>query len=106
MPALITTFGFVALAGLYPLAKRYTNYPQFVLGMGYNAGIIIGCLTASPDVFHETMIPMYMAGIAWTLIYDTVYAYQVNHKIIKDIEDDLKIGVKSTAVTWKDKNPK
>lgn len=45
------------------------------------------------------MIPLYFAGIAWTMIYDTVYAFQ-------DLKDDLKIGVKSTAVTWRNKNPK
>lgn len=76
-PALITTFGFVTLGALYPLAKRFTNYPQFVLGMAYNSGIIIGCLTTDPNVFHPAVIPMYIAGIAWTLVYDTVYAYQV-----------------------------
>jgi 4-hydroxybenzoate polyprenyltransferase len=47
LPIVMLTFGFVALSGIYPLAKRYTNYPQFVLGMAFNSGIIIGCLTAS-----------------------------------------------------------
>ncbi len=75
--ALFTTFGFVALGGLYPLAKRYTDYPQFVLGMGFNSGIIIGSLTANPQLI-PAIIPMYLGGIAWTMIYDTVYAYQVN----------------------------
>ena len=47
VPTIITTFAFVGLAAVYPLAKRYTNYPQFVLGMCFNAGIIMGCLTAN-----------------------------------------------------------
>lgn len=74
---LATTFSFVGLGAVYPLAKRYTNYPQFVLGLGYNSGIIIGCLTASNGVIASAAIPLYASGIAWTLIYDTVYAYQV-----------------------------
>lgn len=80
-PALITTFGFVGLSALYPLAKRYTNYPQFVLSLCFNSGIIIACLTANPTSFVPAMIPLYATGIAWTMIYDTIYAYQV--KIIK-----------------------
>ena len=72
-----TTFGFVALGALYPLAKRYTNYPQFILGMGYNSGIIIGSLTMNPTQLLPIVLPLYLSGIAWTLIYDTVYAYQV-----------------------------
>lgn len=79
MPAVKTALGFVALGGLYPLAKRYTNYPQLVLGMAFNSGIIIGALTANPAALTlvPAIWPMYISGIAWTLIYDTVYAYQV-----------------------------
>ena len=40
--------GFVALAGVYPLAKRIINYPQIVLGIAFNSGIIIGSLTINP----------------------------------------------------------
>lgn len=88
----------VGISAVYPLAKRFTNYPQLVLGMAFNSGIIIGSLTASPTIFVPIMVPMYISGIAWTMIYDTVYAYQ-------DLEDDLKIGIKSTAVTWHKKDP-
>lgn len=91
--------GFVGLAGAYPLAKRITNYPQIVLGIAFNSGIIIGSLTINPQVNLAIMIPIYLSGISWTLVYDTIYAYQ-------DIEDDIRLGIKSTAVTWKDKNPK
>lgn len=98
MSVLMITIGYVALSAIYPLAKRYTNYPQLVLGIVFNSGIIIGCLTSSPTIYIPAMMPIYIGAIAWTLIYDTVYAYQ-------DLEDDLKIGVKSTAVTWNNKNP-
>lgn len=76
IPALITTLGFVFLSAIYPLAKRYTKYPQLVLGLAFNSGILIGCLTASPSTFVPAMIPIYLGAIAWTMIYDTVYAFQ------------------------------
>jgi len=75
--AIITAFAFVGLGGIYPLAKRYTNYPQFVLGMAFNSGIIIGSLAVNPDIFPVVILPMYASGIFWTLVYDTIYAYQV-----------------------------
>ena len=90
--------GIVGLAGVYPLAKRYTNYPQLVLAVAFNSGVIIGSLTLNPQIGLGIILPIYLSGISWTMVYDTIYAYQ-------DIEDDLKIGIKSTAVHWKDKNP-
>jgi 4-hydroxybenzoate polyprenyltransferase len=79
---------------LYPLAKRYTRYPQFVLGLAFNSGVIIGALTVAPTnlAWLPTLL-MYGAGVSWTLVYDTVYAFQ-------DISDDKKLGLKSTAITW------
>lgn len=71
------TFGIVALAGLYPLAKRFTYYPQIVLGVGFNSGIIIAALTTNPSLSLAYLLPFYLTGICWTMIYDTVYAYQV-----------------------------
>ena len=47
LSAIAVTFGFVGIAAVYPLAKRYTNYPQFVLGMCFNSGVIIACMTAN-----------------------------------------------------------
>lgn len=48
----------------------------------------------------EVIVPLYTAGICWTLIYDTIYAFQVNFDWFKDIEDDKKLGLKSTAIEW------
>lgn len=94
LPALLATFAILPVAGLYPLAKRYTKYPQFVLGTAFNSGIIIGALTLSPASLNwPATLLMYSAGIAWTMVYDTVYAYQ-------DIDDDKKLGLFSTAITW------
>jgi 4-hydroxybenzoate polyprenyltransferase len=94
LPALVATFGILPVAALYPLAKRYTRYPQFVLGLAFNSGVIIGALTVAPTNFAwlPTLL-MYGAGVSWTLVYDTVYAFQ-------DISDDKKLGLKSTAITW------
>jgi len=74
---------------IYPFAKRFTWWPQVFLGLAFNWGALLawaahtGSLTAAP-------VALYLAGIAWTLFYDTIYAHQ-------DIEDDALIGVKSTA---------
>ena len=78
MPALIATFSILPVAALYPLAKRYTRYPQFILGLCFNSGVIIGGLTLNPhnlDVLNTMLI--YSSGVCWTLVYDTVYAFQV-----------------------------
>ena len=69
--------GIVGIAGVYPLAKRYTNYPQMILGIAFNSGVIIGSLTMNPNMALGVMIPLYLSGISWTMIYDTIYAYQV-----------------------------
>lgn len=93
-PALIATFGILPIAALYPLAKRYTKYPQFVLGLAFNSGVIIGALTLNPyNLNWATTLLIYCAGISWTMVYDTVYAFQ-------DIKDDKKLGLFSTAITW------
>lgn len=78
VPALIATFGILPVAALYPLAKRYTNYPQFILGLAFNSGVIIGALTLNPYALNwYTTMMVYSSGICWTLVYDTVYAFQV-----------------------------
>lgn len=70
----------------YPLMKRYTNWPQFVLGMTFNWGVWVGWAASEPQTLTAlTMAPLYVAGICWTLVYDTLYGYQ-------DRKDDLKIG--------------
>ena len=91
--------GFFALALIvtYPLTKRVTHYPQIFLGLTFNFGILMSGLVFLEKITLD-FIMLYIAGIIWTVIYDTIYAYQ-------DIEDDLKIGVKSTAIKFKS-NPK
>jgi len=94
--AIYYSFAITPIAALYPVAKRYTGYPQAVLGLAFNWGIWVGFATMAGSVNLPVVLPLYLSGICWTLIYDTIYAHQ-------DLEDDKKIGVKSTALTWGDK---
>ncbi|CAO5681961.1 MAG: 4-hydroxybenzoate octaprenyltransferase [Holosporales bacterium] len=81
----------LVIAFIYPLFKRFTHFPQFVLGIAFNSGIfIVGYGAAS----LEQLILIYIGSIFWTLAYDTIYAFQ-------DEKDDAIIGVKSTAVYFK-----
>lgn len=82
---------------LYPLMKRITFYPQIFLGITFNFGIIIAALQFSSQISPATAL-LYLSCIIWTLIYDTIYAFQ-------DIQDDLKIGIKSSAIAFA-KNPR
>lgn len=78
---------------LYPLMKRVTYWPQFVLGMTFNWGALLGW-TATLGTFNpHVLLPLYTAGISWTMLYDTIYALQ-------DIKDDLQANVKSTAIKF------
>ncbi|MDF3033982.1 MAG: ubiA [Alphaproteobacteria bacterium] len=82
---------------LYPFMKRMTYWPQLILGFAMNFGVIFGAVAALPyeDINWPATLSLYGAGIAWTVGYDTIYALQ-------DKEDDLKIGVKSTAIRFGD----
>jgi 4-hydroxybenzoate polyprenyltransferase len=87
----------LALLLLYPFMKRITYWPQLILGIGINFGIIFGAIAVAPyeAINWPAIISLYGAAIAWTMGYDTIYALQ-------DKEDDLKIGVKSTAIRFGD----
>ena len=76
----------------YPLMKRITYWPQAFLGITFNIGILIGWAAVTGGIETPALI-LYAAGICWTIGYDTIYAHQ-------DIEDDVKIGVKSTAILF------
>ena len=74
---------------IYPFAKRFTWWPQAFLGLAFNWGALLAW-TAHTGALEAPAVILYVAGIAWTLFYDTIYAHQ-------DAEDDALIGVKSTA---------
>ncbi|MFV0430993.1 MAG: 4-hydroxybenzoate octaprenyltransferase [Alphaproteobacteria bacterium] len=80
---------------LYPLAKRFTNWPQLVLGFTFNWGALLGWAAIRNDLAWPAFW-LWIGGVFWTLIYDTIYAHQ-------DKEDDAKLGLKSTALTLGDK---
>ncbi|MEZ5669790.1 MAG: 4-hydroxybenzoate octaprenyltransferase [Alphaproteobacteria bacterium] len=77
------------LVAIYPFMKRVTWWPQVFLRLAFNWGAIVGW-TAATGGLDWPILPLYLAGILWTLGYDTIYAHQ-------DIEDDILIGVRSTA---------
>ncbi|KAL5020750.1 hypothetical protein ScPMuIL_002167, partial [Solemya velum] len=61
---------------LYPLAKRYTNWPQLMLGLTFNLGALMGWSAVVGDCNWAVVLPLYASCILWTLFYDTVYAHQ------------------------------
>jgi 4-hydroxybenzoate polyprenyltransferase len=89
--------GFLALVpvAIYPFAKRFTWWPQVFLGLAFNWGALL-VWTAHTGALSWPAVLLYLGGIAWTLFYDTIYAYQ-------DVEDDALIGVKSTARRFGDR---
>lgn len=75
---------------LYPLMKRITYWPQLFLGIVFNWGALMGWVAVT-GYLNITAVLLYLAGIFWTLGYDTIYAHQ-------DKISDARIGVKSTAL--------
>ncbi|GFZ88168.1 4-hydroxybenzoate octaprenyltransferase [Rickettsiales bacterium] len=94
---LTITIGLLAIIpiGLYPLMKRITDYPQVFLGFTFNLGAIIGG-TAIIEKVNMPILSAYLGFAAWTIGYDTIYGYQ-------DKKYDIKLGLKSTAITFKAK---
>lgn len=84
----------VLLAFVYPFTKRYTYYPQLALGAAYSCGLLLA-YSAETNSLPAQVWLLYIANLLWTIAYDTYYA-------MADREDDLKIGVKSTAVLFGD----
>ncbi|KAK0417980.1 hypothetical protein QR680_013309 [Steinernema hermaphroditum] len=107
----------------YPLAKRYTYWPQVVLGatlnwgvliswahlqplahfpdssgLTFNWGAILGYSAVANNLPLSTVLPLYAGALSWTLVYDTIYAHQ-------DKSDDIMIGVKSTALRFGENTP-
>ena len=89
---IVTALGAVALTIVYPFMKRHTYLPQIVLGAAF-AWAIPMAFTAASEELPKAMWSMYIAVLVWTVAYDTFYA-------MVDREDDLKIGVKSTAILF------
>ncbi len=80
----------LALASIYPFTKRWTHGPQLFLGFAFAWAIPMSYCAILSYVPHEAWL-LYFATVCWALAYDTQYA-------LVDVEDDRKIGVKSTAI--------
>lgn len=85
----------MGLVVAYPVMKRFTYWPQFVLGLAFNWGALLGWSAVHGTCNWSACVPLYVAGISWTIIYDTIYAHQ-------DKYDDILVGVKSTALMFGD----
>ena len=86
------SFVAVALAALYPFTKRYTHMPQLVLGMAFGWAVPMAFAAVQNSIPPLAWV-LFAATVLWALIYDTMYA-------MVDREDDLKIGIKSTAILF------
>ncbi|KAJ7968238.1 4-hydroxybenzoate polyprenyltransferase, mitochondrial [Quillaja saponaria] len=93
--SLILGIPFLFLFSTYPLMKRLTYWPQAYLGLTWNWGILFGWAAIKGSLDLVVTLPMFIAAVFWTLVYDTIYAHQ-------DKEDDQNAGVKSTALLFGD----
>ena len=84
------SFLIIPLVISYPLFKRFTNYPQVILGVVFNWGVFVGFFSQNQSLnFGVTCL--YLGGVFYTIAYDTIYGFQ-------DISDDKKVGVKSLSI--------
>ncbi|PGH32319.1 4-hydroxybenzoate polyprenyl transferase [[Emmonsia] crescens] len=84
------------LVATYPLAKRVTNYPQFVLGLTFSWGAMMGFPALNIDILGDANVmlatsALYSSCVAWTVLYDMIYAHM-------DIKYDAAAGIKSIAL--------
>ncbi len=89
---ILLSLGAVFLAVLYPFMKRHTYWPQAFLGAAFAWAIPMAFSSVLNEVPWEVW-PIFITTLVWSLIYDTAYA-------VGDMKDDLKIGVKSTAILF------
>ena len=82
----------LALAVVYPFMKRFTHWPQAFLGVAFGWGIPMA-FAAQTGAVPAVAWVLFAANVAWTIAYDTAYA-------MADRADDVKIGVKSTAILF------
>jgi 4-hydroxybenzoate polyprenyltransferase len=91
---ILMSFVAAFLAASYPFMKRYTHLPQAYLGIAFGWAVPMA-FTAQTNTIPPVAWVMYLAVVLWALVYDTMYA-------MVDKDDDLKIGVKSTAILFGD----
>jgi len=88
------SFAGLGLAAVYPFVKRVSHFPQVVLGMAFGWGAVMAWSAVTGEL---SVVPLliFIGNIFWSTAYDTIYA-------LMDKEDDLRIGVKSTAIFFGD----
>ena len=89
---ILLSFAGVVLAACYPFMKRHTHLPQLVLGAAFSWGIPMAFAAVS-SALPPALWLIFVANLFWTVAYDTEYA-------MVDREDDLKVGIKSTAILF------
>ena len=87
--------GSLGLIAIYPFMKRFTYWPQLVLGLTFKWGALVGWSAIYSTVDPAALV-LYAGCVAWTIGYDTIYAHQ-------DKEDDALLGLRSTALRFGDK---
>ena len=84
--------GVLPIVALYPFVKRFSSWPQAVLGLAFNWGALLGWASVLGRLDWPAIV-LYAGAVAWTIGYDTIYAHQ-------DREDDGLLGLKSTALRF------
>ncbi|TDI66609.1 MAG: 4-hydroxybenzoate octaprenyltransferase [Alphaproteobacteria bacterium] len=92
--AILLGLASLVLVAIYPFMKRITYWPQFFLGLTFSWGALLGWAAVTGSLDWAPIL-LYLGSIAWTLGYDTIYAYQ-------DKEDDALVGIHSTAIKFGD----
>lgn len=90
MKVRLWALGALFLASLYPFTKRATHFPQVILGMAFGWSVPMAYVAELGHVNTDTWL-LFAAVTLWVVIYDTFYA-------MVDRDDDLKVGIKSTAI--------
>lgn len=90
----LLSFVAIPLAVIYPYMKRHTYVPQFFMGLAFSWGVPMA-FAAQTNAVPRIAWLLFIANILWAMVYDTIYA-------MVDREDDIKIGVKSTAILFDD----
>jgi 4-hydroxybenzoate polyprenyltransferase len=85
----------LAIIAVYPFMKRITYWPQIVLGLAFSWGALMGWAAAFGGLAAPPLL-LYAGSISWVIGYDTIYAHQ-------DREDDALIGIKSTALLFRER---
>lgn len=84
----------LVLVAAYPFAKRFTTWPQLLLGFTFKWGALVGFAAATGTLALPSYL-LYAGSILWTIGYDTIYAHQ-------DSRDDAVVGIRSTALRFGD----